>query len=111
MKGLIELATIVGCDILLEDGKCCPRLLVFNRAVTSNVDDEISRRGWAAIARPAGDSELQQEHACPVHTEELGLLRAVTTDEADLHTPEYIETLTRALQALVRSTDGEWIES
>lgn len=100
MKGLIEQATIVGCDVLLDDGKCCPRLLTFNKSVTSNVDAEIARRGWAAIARPAGDSELQQEHACPVHVEELGLLVQLTYDELTLQEAEYIGALTRALGQL-----------
>lgn len=63
MKGLLENAVIVGCDV-----DECARLLIFNQGANrTDLDDAIRAAGWAPLPSPAGDTELQQEHACPQH--------------------------------------------
>lgn len=88
MKGFLERALIIGCDVLLDDGTQCPRLLILNNGAdqpTEAHDAYLRRQRWTEI--PSADSDPMPEHACYQHTVELGLLP----------TPEEVRSVLAAL--------------
>lgn len=75
MKGILERALIIGCDVLQDDGTPCPRLLILHNGAdmpTEAHDAYLRRQGWTEI--PSADSDPMPEHACHHHTMDLGLL-------------------------------------
>lgn len=73
MKGVIEQAVIVGCDV-----DHCARLLIFNRGIDrQDLDEAIRRAGWQPLSQPAGDEPHQQEHACPEHIDDAAITEAI----------------------------------
>lgn len=80
MKGLIEQAVIVGCDV-----DQCSKLLVFNRGIArADIDDEIRRAGWLPLPQPAGDEPFHQEHACADHAAQIREEHRAQLEEAGL---------------------------
>lgn len=80
MKGVIEQAVIVGCDV-----DHCAKLLIFNRGIEhQDLDEEILRAGWLPLPQPTGDEPFQQEHACQGHAAEIREEHRAQLEEAGL---------------------------
>lgn len=78
MKGLLENAVIVGCDV-----DQCPRLLIFNQgADRTDLDQVIASNGWRTLPTPAGDDVV--EHACPQHAPPISNHIHIDVDLEDL---------------------------
>lgn len=70
MKGILERALVIGCDVLQDDGTRCPRLLILNNGADMPAeahDAYLRRQRWTET--PSADSNQMPEHACYQHND------------------------------------------
>jgi len=65
-RGIIDRATLVGCDGKIGPVGNCPLLIILASDV--DVDAQVARRGWVAVEGPDG---VIDAHYCREHAQEL----------------------------------------